>query len=740
LEFEILGFGRTEEAVMSDAPDHTRRWLINASGPAILSNAVPVTSTYAQTAATAPPSPRAESHRDPNTISPVTTALADYVARTLDRELPAAVVARTKLHVLDTIAAMVSGSRLKPGDFAARYVDSLGGKPQAMVIGTGIVTSAVNAALANAMAAHADETDDTNPVGPFHAGCGAVSAALASAELAGRTGSDVLRAVALGYDIGARMIVSLGVGAGAGAGATRRHSPSCLTTTFVAAAAAAAMLRLDPRQVRHALSFAAQQASGIGFWERDREHIEKAFDFGGMGARNGVMAATMVASGFTAVDVAAQHGEPCAVVCGKLGEYAIELGEHRLIVCVAALGSVQHDGGDPARRHRKRNRFEFQACLPGRFGARLLRCSISAECPNGVSETALRPPSTSGPRCDRRPAGANRSPGICRRPVAVLAPWSEVRKSISSRAALGCGASLQRDRVERDRHRLDLQPCRRRALASADHRVVDEHHQGERVFAGDHLVEHGAGGSLNVDDLLARERTQVLHPAILTHAGEDISDKTGRAGYRTRVPGDPALPFRVEQVLERLRRLGEGHHVDVDPGPEHVDQQRRPISVLVLQVGGKLIDVRRPVGRDQARALDCDHAVQAVENVGLHSPARASLKTFRAVAASSAREYCSLTPGYFFSKASCSGRMAWFTMRVVYQTTRPSFFAASTSAASAARAAGASMTAIASMIAIREAVRPAALFARDTCASLVSPVRFRTGRIDYFVDSAALRL
>ena len=286
---------------MSDAPDHTRRWLINASGAAILSNAVPVTATYAQTAAAAPPNARPESHGDPSTISPVTTALADYVAKTLDRELPAAALARTKLHVLDTIAAMVvSGSRLKPGDFAARYVDGLGGKPQAMVIGTGIVTSAVNAALANAMAAHADETDDTNPVGPFHAGCGAVSAALASAELAGRTGSDVLRAVALGYDIGARLIVSLGVGAGAAA--TRRHSPSCLTTTFVATAAAAAMLRLDPRQVRHALSYAAQQASGIGFWERDREHIEKAFDFGGMGARNGVMAATMVASGFTAVE------------------------------------------------------------------------------------------------------------------------------------------------------------------------------------------------------------------------------------------------------------------------------------------------------------------------------------------------------------------------------------------------------------------------------------------------------
>ncbi len=188
---------------MSDAPDHTRRWLISAGGAAILSNAVPVTTSNAQTAAaaanSAPTESLADATTDPTPISPVTTALADYVANTLDRELPAAVVARTKLHVLDTIAAMVSGSRLKPGEFAARYVDSLGGKPQAMVIGTGIVTSAVHAALANAMAAHADETDDTNPVGPFHAGCGAVSAALAAAELAGRSGSDVLRAVALGH-------------------------------------------------------------------------------------------------------------------------------------------------------------------------------------------------------------------------------------------------------------------------------------------------------------------------------------------------------------------------------------------------------------------------------------------------------------------------------------------------------------------------------------------------------------
>jgi 2-methylcitrate dehydratase PrpD len=274
---------------MSDEADHTRRWLINASGAAILSGALPGSSAQAA------PAPGART--DAETISPDTITLADYVARTLDRDLPAEVVARTKLHVLDTFAAMVSGSRLKPGELAARYVDSLGGKPQATVIGSSIVTSAVNAALANAMSAHADETDDTNPVGPVHLGCSALSAALATAELADRSGRDLLRAVTLGYDIGARVVAALGVGQG-----PRRRSPSVLTSTFISAAAAAAMLRLDQRQVRHTLSYAAQQASGIGFWTRDREHIEKAFDFAGMGARNGVMAATMVAMGFSAVD------------------------------------------------------------------------------------------------------------------------------------------------------------------------------------------------------------------------------------------------------------------------------------------------------------------------------------------------------------------------------------------------------------------------------------------------------
>jgi 2-methylcitrate dehydratase PrpD len=285
---------------MSDDPDQIRRWLINASGAAILSNALAGGTSYAQVAG-APAAKAAQDTDEPAAdapISPVTTALCEYVAATLDRDMPPEVVAKTKLHTLDTIAAMVSGSRLKAGKLAARYVDSLGGQPQATVVGTGILTSTVNAALANGMAAHGDETDDSHLRGRFHPGCGIVPAALATAELAGRNGNDLLRAVALGYDIGARLIMSLGFGKLY----SDRHSTHSLSTTFGATAAASAMLRLDPRGVRHAFSFAAQQASGIPYWERDREHVEKAFDFGGMGARNGVTAATMIASGFTGVD------------------------------------------------------------------------------------------------------------------------------------------------------------------------------------------------------------------------------------------------------------------------------------------------------------------------------------------------------------------------------------------------------------------------------------------------------
>ena len=72
--------------------------------------------------------------------------------------------------------------------------------------------------------------------------------------------------------------------------------------TFGAAAAAACAAGLDARQMRWALDYTAQQSSGIRAWRRDIDHIEKAFVFGGMPARNGVTSALLVRSGWNGID------------------------------------------------------------------------------------------------------------------------------------------------------------------------------------------------------------------------------------------------------------------------------------------------------------------------------------------------------------------------------------------------------------------------------------------------------
>src|SRR5262252_3928136 len=107
-------YERMEETVMGDEADQTRRWLINASGAAILSSTLPATGPSAQAAPA--PTPGAAAHAAGEPTSSAAATLADYVAKTPDRDLPAEVVARVKLHVLDTFAAIVSGSRLKAGE------------------------------------------------------------------------------------------------------------------------------------------------------------------------------------------------------------------------------------------------------------------------------------------------------------------------------------------------------------------------------------------------------------------------------------------------------------------------------------------------------------------------------------------------------------------------------------------------------------------------------------------------
>jgi len=231
-------------------------------------------------------------------VSPLMQELTAYMAGAGRARLPREVADKTKQHILDSLAAMVSGSRLRPGRLAISYSRREGGVREASVVGTRLMTTAVNAALTNGMTAHADETDDSHQPAFYHPGCAIVSAGLAMGQRERASGRALLRAVALGYDIGCRFNFALGVTRLHLAG----HSTHSFGALFGAAAAAGLLARLDADRMRHLLSYAAQQASGVSCWMRDPDHVEKAFDFGGMPARNGVAAAAMVAHGMNAVE------------------------------------------------------------------------------------------------------------------------------------------------------------------------------------------------------------------------------------------------------------------------------------------------------------------------------------------------------------------------------------------------------------------------------------------------------
>ena len=227
-------------------------------------------------------------------ISHVMEVLSTYMAEARNRALPDNVLLETKHHVLDTIAAMVSGSELPPGRVAFDFARSYGGEKTSTVVASRILCGPIEAALTNGQLAHSDETDDDFTTGGAHPGCALVPAALATGEQFGVSGTHFLRAVALGYDVALRAMKTIGPG-------MKETHP--LVGTMGATAAAGCVASLNAQQMRWLLDYAAQQAgAGIGSWRRDTDHIEKAFVFGGMGARNGVTAALAVHSGWTGVD------------------------------------------------------------------------------------------------------------------------------------------------------------------------------------------------------------------------------------------------------------------------------------------------------------------------------------------------------------------------------------------------------------------------------------------------------
>jgi 2-methylcitrate dehydratase PrpD len=228
-------------------------------------------------------------------VSPMMLKLSTYMSEASDQALPGKALQETKHHILDTFAAMISGSELPPGRMALKFAHAYGGPGICTVVASDVLLGPIEAAIANGELAHSDETDDDYSGGGAHPGSAVVPATLAVGEKAGISGQHFARAVALGYDVGMRAFKTVGAG-------PILKDTHILVGTFGAAAAAGCALSLNAQQMRWLLDYAAQQAgAGFATWRRDTDHIEKGFVFGGSTARNGVTAALVVQLGWTAV-------------------------------------------------------------------------------------------------------------------------------------------------------------------------------------------------------------------------------------------------------------------------------------------------------------------------------------------------------------------------------------------------------------------------------------------------------
>ncbi|MBZ5642511.1 MAG: MmgE/PrpD family protein [Acidobacteriia bacterium] len=234
-----------------------------------------------------------------DSVSPVMSKLSAYMSEASGRALPDVVVEKAKHHILDTFAAMISGSDLPPARAAYHYAADFNTDKTCTVVASKFTATPPEAAFINGMLAHSDETDDSNEFSQSHPGCSIVPATLAAGEKFGIDGTRFLRAVTLGYDVGPRMTISFG---SIDFRNNSHKSTHAISGIFGSAAAAGCAAGLTAQQMRWLLDYTAQQSSGIGAWNRDTEHIEKAFVFAGMTARSGVTSALVVHAGFNGLD------------------------------------------------------------------------------------------------------------------------------------------------------------------------------------------------------------------------------------------------------------------------------------------------------------------------------------------------------------------------------------------------------------------------------------------------------
>jgi len=224
-----------------------------------------------------------------------TATLATFASRLQFTDIPALVVEKAKLCLLDTLGCSIYASSLAPVRTLTRVALAEGSRPAARILGTADRASPAQAALVNGTAAHAFQLDEVHAGSTLHAGSAVTPTVLALSDAAGgMSGRDFLAAMIAGYEVGIRIGL-----AAEGRMFKRGYHNQGTTGPLAAAAAAARALGLDPAATNHALGLAASQSAGLMAVQEGAN--AKAFHCG-RAAQSGVYAALLAREGYTGIE------------------------------------------------------------------------------------------------------------------------------------------------------------------------------------------------------------------------------------------------------------------------------------------------------------------------------------------------------------------------------------------------------------------------------------------------------
>jgi len=224
----------------------------------------------------------------------VTEQLAEWIVKADYAHLPTVGVERVRDRMLDSLGVMFAGMSVSTGQIMRDWIKVQGGTPHSTVIGSGFKTTAPLATLANTSAGHALEFDDIATFGGHFANP-LTAAALAVAEKLGASGRDTVLAWLVGWDVIAQTSKPC-FSAQGNSLLSRGWFNQGFQPALGVAALTAKLMGLDVLQTRMALGNAAAAMGGL---LKNRGSDTKSFQAGNA-AMHGVMAAELVALGFTA--------------------------------------------------------------------------------------------------------------------------------------------------------------------------------------------------------------------------------------------------------------------------------------------------------------------------------------------------------------------------------------------------------------------------------------------------------